>query len=137
LSYLVLVSANLEREESSLEACGEIGTIGVTLGAHPTPIGIGSTSEASPLGFFKLFLASAHTIFRSRTQIGDQLLIERYECSYQFGQDKPGTVQGSQARLIRLLAKARTLEREKELDVDLRWISRGRNLAGKLLERSK
>ena len=76
------MSANLEREESSLEACGGIGTIGVTLGAHPTPIGIGSTSEASPLGFFKLFLASAHTIFRSRTQIGDQLLIERYECSY-------------------------------------------------------
>jgi ribonuclease HI len=39
-------------------------------------------------------------------------------------------------RLRRLLDKAKTLVAEKELDVEVRWIRRTRNLAGCLMDRS-
>jgi ribonuclease HI len=46
-----------------------------------------------------------------------------------------GKFRVNESRLKRLLDEARTLIEERNLEVEVRWIPRERNLAGKLLDR--
>lgn len=85
----------------------------------------GLTNNQAEYGALIAVLEYVHEGSSVRIFSDSQLIVEQFNRRYAVRDPK----------LVRLLAKVRRLEQEKELDVELLWIPRGQNLAGKLLER--